>query len=400
MDKFIEKLRKLTGTVHLKHEDKAAIKSRIIQAMEHPQPVIHTASAHIFRRFFVPALSFVAVILIAGGGTSIAAEYALPGDPLYPIKVRFNEPLVGLLNAAPPLKAAWQVRVVERRLEEADKLALQGKLDQNTKAELAINFAESAGKAQQAITGLTSQGDAQEAVDVSARLEASLKGHAAILAKFDTEQNKASGSLESKIAAALNQAVAARHNAESKVAAVSTDAETDTAAQGKIGVATNIIASVKNYLDAQRSVLGIDALNNANNRLQIAEDLLSTAKTKQASSDFSEAFKLAGKAIRRAQETQVLASAQVDANQSAAVSAAAPAAEISSTTASTTTSGISAAATLNFLAGGDISTSSDDNSNNIATSTVPTATSTNTGQSATSTATSTPVKDGKDGAVH
>ena len=52
------------------------------------------------RRFYAGAL---AALLIVLGGTqaSLAAEGALPGDVLYPIKVAVNEPLALTLSFAP-----------------------------------------------------------------------------------------------------------------------------------------------------------------------------------------------------------------------------------------------------------------------------------------------------------
>jgi len=61
--------------------------------------------------------------MFGGGGVSYAAEGAVPGDALYPIKVGINEEVRDIVALTPEAKADWESRLVERRLEEAEKLA-------------------------------------------------------------------------------------------------------------------------------------------------------------------------------------------------------------------------------------------------------------------------------------
>jgi len=88
--------------------------------------------------FTVWRTSFAAlgVFAVLGFGTSYAAEGALPKDLLYPVKVSINEKVRGFVAVSPRAQAAWASRKVERRLEEAEELASQGKLDANVKMEL------------------------------------------------------------------------------------------------------------------------------------------------------------------------------------------------------------------------------------------------------------------------
>lgn len=66
---------------------------------------------------------FAIAALLMGGSTSFAAEGSLPGDILYPVKIHVNEAFRGAVAVSPKAKADWEVRLVERRLEEIEKLA-------------------------------------------------------------------------------------------------------------------------------------------------------------------------------------------------------------------------------------------------------------------------------------
>lgn len=378
MNRFIEKMESLAKRIHLDPGRKAAIRTELVRRMTASPVEAESVRAPIFRwrNIWAPAVSFAAILVIAGSGTSLAAEYALPGDPLYPIKTDFNEPLIGLLNNSPALKAAWQVRLTERRLEEADKLALQGKLNDQTRAVVAANLEKTATNAQQAIASLTAQGNADQATDVSARLESSLKAHDAILAKLD--DGHMPGLLRKQIAAALSGTVAVNGEAESKLAEEDGGSGGEVVASSKIGNASSLISSVQDYLNEQKSLIGDSASAAASARMAVAEDFLTKAKDFLNSNDYGQAIKYANQSMRAAQETRVLASAQVDAAQTLA--AAAPADTGGGAAAGTTMS----AMRVDFLATSsddDFSTSTDERASTTATSTAV----------ATSTATSTPL---------
>lgn len=85
-------------------------------------------------------LSAFLVIAITTGSVTAAAEGALPGDPLYSVKVDLLEPLRLSLASSEKGRTAWQRSFAERRLTEAAQLAEQGRLTPDTEAELAATF--------------------------------------------------------------------------------------------------------------------------------------------------------------------------------------------------------------------------------------------------------------------
>lgn len=64
--------------------------------------------------------SVVVAILFLTGTTSVLAEKALPGSPLYFLKTGVNEEVRGWFSVSDYEKAEWQVELAERRLNEAE----------------------------------------------------------------------------------------------------------------------------------------------------------------------------------------------------------------------------------------------------------------------------------------
>lgn len=82
----------------------------------------------LFGRSF--AVSFLVVLLVVGSGYGVAqaANQALPGEILYPMKTQFNEPLIGSFKRSRDARAEWERTRVERRIAEVERLVSEGKL--------------------------------------------------------------------------------------------------------------------------------------------------------------------------------------------------------------------------------------------------------------------------------
>lgn len=73
-----------------------------------------------------PVMLSAVLVLFCGVGTSYAAEGALPGDSLYPVKVHVNEQIQGALAFSDEAKVMWSAERIERRASEASALAARG----------------------------------------------------------------------------------------------------------------------------------------------------------------------------------------------------------------------------------------------------------------------------------
>lgn len=123
-----------------------------------------------------------ALVLVVGIGTSYASENALPGDPLYAIKVGFSEPMQGVLNVSPVAKATWNTELLSRRLEEAATLASKGGLSETARASIESQIARKAHDVNLNVERLKSTADGViAAASVESQLEASLVGHERVL---------------------------------------------------------------------------------------------------------------------------------------------------------------------------------------------------------------------------
>ena len=140
----LHNIRNEAEKIRLSGAEKSAMRASIFGT---PTPVVLHRSSYVFLspRYLVPL--FVVLVVFIGGGTTSAAQGALPGDLLYPVKVSINETVEVALAPTPAAKAEVQVRLAERRVEEAQKLSSQGRLNKKTAETLTVDFDEHAAQA-------------------------------------------------------------------------------------------------------------------------------------------------------------------------------------------------------------------------------------------------------------
>ena len=115
---------------------------------------------------------------LVGGSVSFAAEDTAPGDALYPVKIHMNEPVRSVLSFTPESRAQWELRLVERRLEEVEKLATRvGELSLLDGGIAETNFENSAERVNQRILKLEAVGDSAAADGLSQKLAERIHVH-------------------------------------------------------------------------------------------------------------------------------------------------------------------------------------------------------------------------------
>lgn len=368
MEQFLEQLKKAKQRMTLASARKVEIRENLITYMRaHAAMAVKPARAFSWGRLLAPA-GMALLLIVAGGGTSAFAEYALPGDLLYPVKLHVNEKIAAALTFSDTDSANLETVLAAKRLEEADTLALQGKLTPTAKSEVEDSFKDHASKAQAKIAELSAKGDASAAADVSSRFESSLQAHAHILAKIeakDSAEGKDNGEgsdnvrpLKTAVGSVLNRVAKVHTEAESKAFKAATSDEATVNAKGKIDEAANAIQDTEKYLSIEQSALGPDALDAANARLDAAKKLLDLAKSK-LEDDAGAAFILANRVLQTTQKVKVLADIQIQAGKSgAAATVAAPTAPMRAAAPREDAASLSAPAPgLNFLSGDDSASS-------------------------------------------
>lgn len=133
MENIIKKIKKVAKHTRLSVAEKAEMRSVLVRHAK-----THPVSNEVLVARGLPSTFFninnfrnkkgISILVIGGllmsGSVSLAAENTVPGDVLFPVKVRVNENVRGAVAITSKAKAEWEVRLVERRLEEVEKLAM------------------------------------------------------------------------------------------------------------------------------------------------------------------------------------------------------------------------------------------------------------------------------------
>jgi hypothetical protein len=202
---FLNTLRELTLT----KTEAQDMRERLISYSQLHDSIQEPVAVSIFSYFQYSRVAFsrpliagglIAVLLVGSTGVSYAAENALPGEPLYAVKVSVVEPIQTALITEPVAKAQWQSELASRRLTEASALAVQNKLATSTQEYLAQSVEQHVALAQEGASELSSSGNDPAALTVQSDLEAKLTAHADLLSAL-TPRLKASGTATTSVVA-------------------------------------------------------------------------------------------------------------------------------------------------------------------------------------------------------
>lgn len=251
--------------------------------------------------------ALVLALMVSAGGVSYAAEAALPGDVLYPVKVSINEEVRAVAAVSNEDKAKWETERAERRLAEAEALASKGRLNAKGVAAVELSFAKHADKAKEHIADLEEDEGADAAAELDAGFEGALNAHQSILtrlsnAKVDGEQ---ASRLAAKVDIETRAAVERREKSEKKVT-VKAQADVRAAAEARRKGARRAVDEVRAQFDKTRARMEADAAVTAEARLVAAEKALVDGDAKLAAQDYGGAFTLYLEAHRVAQEAKRL----------------------------------------------------------------------------------------------
>jgi hypothetical protein len=138
MKEPLHNLKKEALLLKLSSTEKAALHAALINAMHTGEEEEPASRATPSPFFFAPqfAGAFAALLLVLMGGTAYAAKGSVPGDFLYMIKTNVNEPIEGALSVSVESKIKFHSEVAQTRLEEAEVLASQNRLDASTTEKL------------------------------------------------------------------------------------------------------------------------------------------------------------------------------------------------------------------------------------------------------------------------
>ena len=124
---------------------------------------------------------FLIVGLLMSGSVSFAAENTVPGDILFPVKVHVNENVRSAIVVTPKAQAAWDVQLVERRLQEVEKLASHDNASPKAHEAAKRNLERYMERAKKDIKEFEDEEDGEHAVLTASQLTDLLRAHEYVL---------------------------------------------------------------------------------------------------------------------------------------------------------------------------------------------------------------------------
>ena len=327
MKNIEEQLNNLQKTV-MNTEEKGAVRGAVVSYMkENPQKTnsfvrnsgdsrLQYRTSNFNNRLITKTRMTIAIIiaLLLGGGTSFAAENALPGDVLYPIKVYVNENVQELAAVSDRAEAKVQAKLAERRLEETEKLAAEGRLSTEISADLKLRFEEHAEKSKERRSKVEDGDDAEEAAEINSDIEVSLKMHQKLLEDIGDGDQKTEDLVKDILEGVrhhLKETGEKRASMEER-AFTGEGSDAKTAVEGAMKAAQNKIDEVAKFLEAKKATLSVHVMEGARAHLKEANAAMAEGKAKMAVPAYRDAFSLFKKAAREAQEAKIFAATAND----------------------------------------------------------------------------------------
>jgi len=232
----------------------------------------------------------------------------LPGESLYAIKVNVNEKVQEFVAVSNEAEAKVQARLAERRLEEAEKLAVSGKLNAETSAELRASFEEHSRKSKEHQEKLKTDAKNEDIIaNINADTEISLGTHKKLLEDIEDskpEMKKFIVKILDGVHLRLREASDNRLDIEAE-AFVKMGGDVKTSAEGAMKAAQNKIDEVKKYIDTKKDILSVSMKEEFDAQIKAVELFMAEGKVKLEAQAYADAFALFKKAAREAQSAKL-----------------------------------------------------------------------------------------------
>lgn len=204
---------------------------------------------------FSPMLAAVMILVLGGGSLSYAAEYALPGDTLYPVKIYVNEEVHGALVLSPEARASWATKRAERRIKEAKTLAAAGRLTPEASTTIITAFNTHIADAHTDIRLVAKSGHQDKADHLSKETETLLREQAASL-----PTDAAVAVVLENVQRATDKTIALDTSISGEIAMQESAASASTEASSENSVAGNVeTSSVPSSVSASsRALIAVD----------------------------------------------------------------------------------------------------------------------------------------------
>lgn len=233
-------------------------------------------------RFILQPMPIILVLsLLFGTGTlaSVSAEKALPGDVLYPVKIGVNENVKSLFAVSNESEAKLKASFAETRLKEAEILASEGRLNNETRKTIETRFTSQSEEVKHRLNVLKNQENGKaSALSISSDFEASLRAHANVLSAISVKNDDTQENLSPIVNATNAQASIVgevKTNTETEIIDSKSSAMLLKVAEQKKQEAENKIQELIEAIKKRQNP-NIDVLNNGNIeiKLNLAQELV------------------------------------------------------------------------------------------------------------------------------
>ena len=146
-------------------------------------------------RIAYPSIAFASLVLVVGLSTAYTAQNALPGEALYAIKTRINEPIQGALAISNVSQVAWSSQLVDRRLSEAESLAQAGQLTPVNQMILQNAFQDATQNFDDRLSQLSQSSDVTQSESARFSFESAIGSHEAVLSALGASSSSLDNSL-------------------------------------------------------------------------------------------------------------------------------------------------------------------------------------------------------------
>ncbi|MFA6300964.1 MAG: hypothetical protein WC609_01290 [Candidatus Paceibacterota bacterium] len=325
MNNEFEQIKNAVKNIKLASAEKEKMRTFILEKIqsakfEQNNHVTNTFAVRLYRHYqniknyyfmnnkykFIPIVAvFLIVILL--GGTSAFAEMAVPGDLLYGVKVSVNEPVAGLFAFTKEEKTEWRERLVERRLNEAQKLVSANSLDEEGRLYLEGAIQRQIDDFNASAEELAKQNnESTKSSDINIRLQAALAAHQDVLLAVsngkdvNAETKQETDRLLSSLAESQNRV---RNGYDDLESSIDSESTTETSseenatptttstglalAQEKQKTASDLLNSMKLLYQRERNSLSIKTQNSIDGKLAEIETTFKAGEALIASSDFN-----------------------------------------------------------------------------------------------------------------
>jgi hypothetical protein len=264
----------------------------------------------------------VVCVLLGSAGVSFAAQNALPGDILYPIKTGIAEKMVGLVLISDEAKAEYNINLTQIRLEETEAVIAKNKLSAKATETVRGLLDDHIADVQIKINRIKNKEDDQLAIELNSQLESLLKAHAQVIAALEQSDkgNNSAGAhaILSDLENTTNEIMSARKAVELNLSLQPTSIAKINA-EKKLGEIQSKIKKTKGFISNNIvNISGNDRVSSKQNietaqgNIAVADGIVAQGESELKAGDYNKAYLLFQKASRAVDETEIGVSASIN----------------------------------------------------------------------------------------